>query len=497
MARWLGIDVSSLALRGAVIRTALRKLEVERYVEIPLTGPEEGPARTLELTDAVRNLLAAIGAAPDGVVTSISGKDVSLRTVELPAAARKRIGEVLPFELETLLPYDPHDAVIDHQPISEDAAGVRLLAAAVLKTKVVAELQRWNEIGLDPRELAAGAAGLDGLVGLAPAIAAGGAALLVELGDHHIDVCAIAAGRCAGARTLDVGMLDMPGAADEARRELQRTVAALRASGLPAELPAFFCGSGADGQGVQEWLSHALGRDVQPLELPAPATGRAERAPTFARALALAARPASGKRRIDLRKGDLAPTASAGSIGSQINVAIIGAVAVVVTAMFALKAQQSLLVAEEEALTEELASVTKEVLGESIEDVALVEARIKNPKSNDPLPRFDAFDALAALSTSMPGSVSHEVRRLRVEIADEKAEGRFELQGALDSLGQRDELVAALEKHPCFKDIQPGKTNVTGGDTQRISYQIEAKLHCPGEGPAEKKKSGKNDEVAP
>ena len=165
--------------------------------------------------------------------------------------------------------------------------------------------------------------------------------------------------------------------------------------------------------------------------------------------------------------------------------------------MFALKMQQILLVSEEDALAAELASVTKEVLGESIDDAALAEAKIKNPKSSDPLPRFDAFDAVAALSASVPEGVSHEVRRLRIEIADEKAEGRFELQGALDSLGNRDALVAALEKNPCFKDIQPGKTNVVAGEAKGIAYQLEAKLQCPGEGGPEGKKKSKSEEARP
>jgi general secretion pathway protein L len=291
-------------------------------------------------------------------------------------------------------------------------------------------------------------------------------------------------------------MLDMPDAADEARRELQRTLTSLRAAGVAAELPAYFCGSGASGQGVREWLSHALGRDVQPLEVPAALTGRPTSPALFGRALSLAARAAFGRRRIDLRKGDLASSVSAGQLGSHLNVAMVGAVAVVVAAMFSLKAQQSLLVAEEEALTSELASVTKEVLGEAIEDAALAEAKIKNPKSSDPLPRFDAFDAVAALSASIPSDVIHEVRRLRVEIADEKGEGRFELQGSLDSLGHRDALVATLDGHPCFKDIQPGKTNTTGAE--KIAYQLEAKLQCPGEGSADGKKKSKasdDDEV--
>jgi hypothetical protein len=154
---------------------------------------------------------------------------------------------------------------------------------------------------------------------------------------------------------------------------------------------------------------------------------------------------------------------------------------IVVAAMFSLKARQSLLVSEQDALTSELASVTKQVLGQTISDPALAEAQIKNPKSNDPLPRFDAFDAVGALSSAIPQEISHEVKRLSVDFADEKAEGTFELQGSLESLGQRDEIVGALQKHPCFKEIELGRTNAAAGGQDRIAYQLEAKLECPGE----------------
>ena len=39
MARILGLDVGTTAVRGVVLRTALRKVEVERYVEAPLAQP--------------------------------------------------------------------------------------------------------------------------------------------------------------------------------------------------------------------------------------------------------------------------------------------------------------------------------------------------------------------------------------------------------------------------------------------------------------------------
>src|SRR5215813_10577437 len=112
MARFLGIDLGTTTLRAALVRSALRRVEVERYIEIPLVEDPGTPGRLPELAEAGRNLLLALPSSPDVIVAAISGKETSLRTVELPLAARKRIAEILPFELEGVLPYDPGDAVI-------------------------------------------------------------------------------------------------------------------------------------------------------------------------------------------------------------------------------------------------------------------------------------------------------------------------------------------------------------------------------------------------
>ena len=174
MARFLGIDIGDSALRGVLVRSSLRKLEVERYVEIPLTQLPDTPGRLPELNEASRNLLRALGATPDAIVAGLAGEETSLRVIELPAAARKRIAEVLPFELETVLPYDPHDAIIDYQPIASDQGTLRVLSAAVLRPHVAQTLERLRQIGLEPRELAAGAAALDGLGILLPELKAQG-----------------------------------------------------------------------------------------------------------------------------------------------------------------------------------------------------------------------------------------------------------------------------------------------------------------------------------
>ena len=480
MARFLGIDIDDNALRGVLVRSTLRTLELDRYIEVPLTALPDSPGRMPELAEAGRNLLRALSIAPDAIIGGVAGEETSLRVLELPAAARKRIAEILPFELETLLPYDPHDAVVDFQPIASAEGILRVLTAAVLRPHVAATIELMRHAGLEPRELAAGAAALDGLSTLLPDLKVAGPVLVVDLSERRTDLCFLQSGHCVSARTLDFGVAAMPDAADALRQELQRTLASFRNAGFEAPQAVYLCGEGARTEGASAWIGNALGHEVKPLELPQAAHALTPPSPVFGRAAALAARAAAGGRRINLRSGEFAHRQTGNQLKQHVNMIAICAVVVVMAAMFSLKAQQKLLADEQAALRTELTTVTASVLGEAIDDPMLAEARVKNPRLTDPLPRFDAFDALSAVSASIKPEITHEVRRLLIEVADEKREGRLELQGSLDSLSQRDEIVGQLERHPCFHDIELGRTTPTGKEN-RINYQLEAVVQCEDE----------------
>jgi type II secretion system protein L len=438
MARFLGIDIGQNGLRGVLIRTGLRKVDVERYVEIPLTEAPDSPGRLPELQSAGQNLLRTLPGPPDAIVAACPGEEISIRTLELPAAARKRIAEILPFELEALLPYEPRDAVIAHQAVDADPKTVRLLVAAVLKRHVASELEALKAAGFDPRELAAGPVALDGLTNLLPELRAEGPLLLVDMADHRTDLCFLRSGQCVMARTIEFGIEDMPGAAQDLQREFVRTLASFRSAGHDTPKSALLSGPGALAEGSQAWLSSALGLPVELLSLPPALSPQQQPNASFGKATALAARGVLARRRIDLRTGEFAPSHVRGQLLEHVNLMVTCAVIVVMTIMFSLKARQIMLTDEQDALRDQLAQITKSVLDKEITDPAEAEALVKNPKWTDPLPRFDAYDALGAISGAIPEKITHEVKRLRIEVADEKREGRLEMQAALGSLAERD-----------------------------------------------------------
>src|ERR1700748_940599 len=102
MARILGIDIEQSAVRAVLVKSQFRRTELDSYVELPLTEPLQSPGRLPEVHDALAGLLRTLGKPPDSLNTALHGEQASLRVIELPLAAAKRAGEVLPFELESM-----------------------------------------------------------------------------------------------------------------------------------------------------------------------------------------------------------------------------------------------------------------------------------------------------------------------------------------------------------------------------------------------------------
>lgn len=481
MARYLGLDIGSTAVRGTVVRSALRKIELLQYVEVPLIPTSSPDDRAAQLREAIAGVLAAVRPPPDGVIVALDGESASVRPIELPAAAQKRIAEVLPFELESLIPFPVEDAVIDHQPIEIAGGKIRLLVAAASKAKVAARIAELRDAGVEPRHLSVGAAALDGLIPLVPALQQLGPTVVIDSGQNHTDICIIRNGHCEWARTLSIGLSSLPRGTEILGRDIQQTIAGYRAAGGAAPIQVFVAGGGAGAQGMIPWLQSRLGVPVDTLPLPdAPGADMAIR-PAFARATALAGRSVARGRHLDLLQGEFTPKRAMGALRQQAPLIAICTGVVLACFFFATFARWWVLDDEREVLEAELAEVTRETLGEETRDIERArELLTKGRAGADPLPAFDAFDALDAISSKVPPEVTHETRRLHIELDEDGREGRFELQGSVPSIQHRDQIATALAEHPCIHEIEQGRTS-PGVGNENVNYQLEAVLRCPGQ----------------
>ena len=488
MAHIVGLDIGVTAVRAALIRTGFRKVDLVRYLSIPLTRATDKLAKPVELGEAVRMLWRSFGQAPDSVVADLPGDRVSLRTLSLPATAAKHIAEVLPFELDAILPFPTEIAVIDYQPISRSRQEVKLLVAAALREQVEERLKDLRLAGIEPRDLGAGAAALDALVLVVPELRRPGPFMVADVGFNHTDLCILRGGVCQSARTLSAGAGSLPGRpSEELWRGIQRMVATYRAEGGP-QIERVYVAGGIAVNGATGWIEEALSLPVEVLPLPITPEVDPAVLPLFARATALACSGAVGGRHLNLRGGELTLQRTASTIRRSAGLLAVCGLALFLSVLFSLYARKSVLSAQQQALRTGLASLAQQVFGKATSDPRQVEKLISANYADDPLPRFDGFNVIDTLSSIISSDVTHDVMRMMVEVNDYNREGQLELRGTLSSIEQRDALTTALAKNGCFKEIKAGRTS-PAREPDRINYQIEAAIRCPIEGTSSKAKT--------
>ncbi len=159
------------------------------------------------------------------------------------------------------------------------------------------------------------------------------------------------------------------------------------------------------------------------------------------------------------------------------------AAAIFLSFVFATWARWSVLGDEQEELRDRLAAVTEELFDEETRSAEQARELLEGGTNViDPLPTMTAFDVLDAVTKAIPPEITHDTRRLDIEIDDIAREGRFELQGTVASIAERDTIVAKLEEHECFTEVDPGPTS-PGPGNEGLNYRLEVQIQCPNDEP--------------
>jgi general secretion pathway protein L len=479
MALILGIDIGNHSVRGALVRTSMRAFEVERYVEVPVAALTATGAQRPLMADAVRELVQGLPSPPDSVMACLDGMRGSLRIISIPVAARKRTAEVLPFELESLLPFSVDEAVIDYQEQGVREGQLALLTAATPETAVSEAMQLWDAAGVTPRELCLGALALEGALSflVQPPDEAW---LLVHIDGEQSDACLVLNGKAELCRTFDEGSASLRTGSRAVHTALHQTVMKYRAEGGPLVRRLLVMGEPALDPRLLASLGEALNLSAEAFAPPASKQGMGEVSPVFGKALALAGRALRRGKRVDLRKGKFALPRGMNQLRGYAVLAALCTLALVSSYSFSVWAQYRVLSEERDALSVKLEQVTQQHFGEKTSSVTRARELLEGGgKPKDPLPRFDAFRVLGVISGAVQTGVLHDTRKLEITFDEGGQTGKFELQGQIPDLAARDAVAEAIEAHDCIEQLERGKTSTTPGQ-DRKSYLLEGVIACPG-----------------
>lgn len=488
MSRVVGVDFRSHHVLVAALKVGYRALELEALSEEPL-------AEHASEAEALRACLAHLPPGSiDTLVATVDGRRCFSHRVRLPSSAKKRLDELLPFELEALLPVDIEELAIDHALIPEaystgEAGELELLTVAARIEQVQSRIDLVVQgAGRQPERIGCSTTELGHLAAHVPSLSGAGVIAFVDFGFDQSDVCIVNSGIVLSARSLSMGVAGFPDSAPTCIARLRQSLSAFHASTGQTVGKVVILGDGAQMEGLSTFVSQQLGIDTVPLpelDIEGIVPSDAERTALFGLALSAAFHGVRGKG-LDLRKGELSFERGYEHVKERAPLFFGLLAAVLLSFLFATWAEGRALEREHEALLVSLEEITKSTFGVAVVDPDEAEAELakaRKAKPEDPMPYLDGFGVAVALAETLPEKLKHDVEEL------DFAKGKIKLRGVVDSAEDAEKVSNTFGAHRCIGEAKVTKiTQVVNSDRER--YALEATAHCPEDG-IEKSKNGK------
>lgn len=513
MALIIGLDIGSYSIRIVKLKYRIQKVELYSAEEYILWGQ----AKQDEL---IRQILTEHCQGADIINTQLTGDKISLRKLKLPKAAFKNIEQILPFELEGLIPFETNNSIIDWQMGYGETDGEKnILAGASLINTVQEEINFLNNCGIVPAQILAGPLVLGELINyinITDYAFKDKTVAILDIGHKRSDICIIENGISITARTISKGMglidkavsdhykisidqavqfkhtklnlttnvfdTELRGVVDSALngliREIKQTLSNhIENGGTKVDL-LILTGGGSRVKGIAEYLAQILNISVRFMNISLPVYPYIKREETTFFGAALGAALAGVRKKtkkIDFRKGEFALIKSSSHIAKTLGLGTIYIIIIFIAFMFSLYSKYYSLSKENETQTEQLKTITQRITGKSIESFSEVKLLINAKKADDksPVPQYDAFDIIEEMSKLIPPEINHEIESLNVR------QGRIEMVGKFDKLGEETKIAEALRGWTdCFKNVQVTRTTELARES-RTKYTIDIETNCP------------------
>ncbi|ATB37365.1 general secretion pathway protein GspL [Cystobacter fuscus] len=518
MARILGLDLGSHAVKGLLLDTSTRGAAVKAFVEVRRAA--EGD-RQETLRQALRALLEHQELShPDQVVVALPGPTLATHQLSLPFTDPKRIEATIPFEVESQIPFDLGEAIYDYQIATQvKDKGSELLVGVVRREELATLMGLLNEVGVDPRVVTH-----PGITYQNMLLQQGVDEETVAIVDIGHERTTLAIGRpgmgVEFARTFSGGGLNLSRAlAAEFQTPLQEAhhwkethgalASAAQAQGPDGERaaaafvrglqpvlrelrPSFksftartrrqvtavlVCGGTARIPGIAEQLTRDLGIPAKVVTLPQEAAAAVPPGaqPLAAQAYSLALRgQASGAKapRFNLRRGEFAFKGDYDYLKDKMGLLASFGVTLLLLLIASGVVRNSVLARREAQVDKVLCDVTQRILGSCEKNYDIALNRLKGVESPAAaLPKLSAVNLLAELTQRVPADVAVTFDRIDIDLE------RISVRGVTDSSKQIDTIAAALRGHRCFKEVKEGKVEKTR-EGNKVSFRLDIQVQC-------------------
>lgn len=144
----VGLDIGSHSIKVVLARERLGRVDLLQFYEKPLTG--DG------VQELIRSIFKEKGLHPDVVVSSVPGNVVSVHYLQIPFSDETKIGQVVPYEVESIVPFPLEDMVVDQFILSKSNGagpnnGSSVCVALIRKSTLQSHIDTLKGVYIDPK----------------------------------------------------------------------------------------------------------------------------------------------------------------------------------------------------------------------------------------------------------------------------------------------------------------------------------------------------------
>ena len=219
----LSLDIRHDAVTAVLLATGIKGPWVERHHRVPITDAEEPGQETAKALDQVMQQLDADDAT---CVVSLPADRFSFRNIQVPFREKRKVDQILRFELEPVLPAPVDTQIIDYQAFhSLNQTDLNhVMAASIDATTLNVYADMLAARNLHPRTITVGGCALARCMDRFADVP--DTWMMLDMGGREASLIGVLAGRICFVRPL-LGYRDGPHSAEAVGRMVGHTLAGL------------------------------------------------------------------------------------------------------------------------------------------------------------------------------------------------------------------------------------------------------------------------------
>ena len=200
------IDIRDNGISVLLVENTIKGNRIRTQMHVPYSDINNTPENKLTIiSETVSKIVKEINVTGAESIVSISPELVSYRNLQVPFKDRKKIYQVLPFELEPTLPYLIDDVIIDFETISQ-AEKTDILVGVVKSSEINAILDILKKFDIEPYIVAPG--GFSSVLYLSRFTEINNDFIFVDVDEKYATVFVVASGHVHIARSFYSKMAD-------------------------------------------------------------------------------------------------------------------------------------------------------------------------------------------------------------------------------------------------------------------------------------------------